>query len=102
MSAGVLGMTLAAGVVYLIKRRRLSHLALQNPRAELVNRYLDDPPTLLMPVHIGTYTAHMGMTIVITAFFLVPPDPRTDVNNDGIINADDLGDFITEYFEGSC
>ncbi len=55
---------------YLIKRRRLSHLALQNPRAELVNRYLDDPPTLLMPVHIGTYTAHMGMTIVITAFFL--------------------------------
>ena len=55
---------------YLIKRRRLSHLALQNPRAELVNRYLDDPPTLLMPVHIGTYTAHMGMTIVITALFL--------------------------------
>jgi len=55
---------------YLIKRRRLSHLALQNPRAELVNRYLEDPPTLLMPVHIGTYTAHMGMTIVITAFFL--------------------------------
>jgi len=55
---------------YLIKRRRLSHLALQNPRAELVNRYLEDPPTLLMPVHIGTYTAHMGMTIVITALFL--------------------------------
>lgn len=55
---------------YLIKRRRLGHLALQNPRAELVNRYLEDPPTLLMPVHIGTYTAHMGMTIVITALFL--------------------------------
>jgi len=55
---------------YLLKRRRLSHLALQNPRAELVNRYLEDPPTLLMPVHIGTYTAHMGMTIVITALFL--------------------------------
>ncbi len=55
---------------YLIKRRRLSHLALQNPRAELANRYLEDPPTLLMPVHIGTYTAHMGMTIVITALFL--------------------------------
>jgi CBS domain containing-hemolysin-like protein len=55
---------------YLTKRRRLSHLAVQNPRVELVNRYLDDPPSLLMPVHIGTYTAHMGMTIVITALFL--------------------------------
>jgi putative hemolysin len=55
---------------YLTKRRRLSHLAVQNPRVELVNRYRDDPPSLLMPVHIGTYTAHMGMTIVITALFL--------------------------------
>jgi len=55
---------------YLTKRRRLSHLASQNPRVELVNRYLDDPPSLLMAVHIGTYTAHMGMTIVITALFL--------------------------------
>ena len=55
---------------YLTKRRRLAHLAMENTRAELVNRYLDDPPTLLMPVHVGTYTAHMGMTIVITAVFL--------------------------------
>jgi putative hemolysin len=55
---------------YLTKRRRLAHLAAQNPRVELVNRYLDDPPSLLKPVHIGTYTAHMGMTIVITALFL--------------------------------
>jgi putative hemolysin len=55
---------------YLTKRRRLSHLAVQNPRVELVNRYLDDPPSLLMAVHMGTYTAHMGMTIVITALFL--------------------------------
>src|SRR4029079_7562955 len=38
---------------YLLKRRRLSHVALHNRRAELVNRYLEDPPTLLMPVHIG-------------------------------------------------
>ena len=49
---------------YLVKRRRLGHLALHNPRAELVNRYLDDPPTLLMPVHMGTYTAHVAMTVV--------------------------------------
>jgi magnesium and cobalt exporter, CNNM family len=55
---------------YLLKRRRLSHLALQNPRAELVNRYLDDPPTLLMPVHMGTYTAHTGMALVIASLFL--------------------------------
>jgi CBS domain containing-hemolysin-like protein len=55
---------------YLIKRRRVAHLALENPRAELVNVYLEDPPSLLMPVHIGTYTAHVGMTIIITALFL--------------------------------
>jgi magnesium and cobalt exporter, CNNM family len=55
---------------YLLKRRRLGHLALQNPRAELVNRYLDDPPTLLMPVHMGTYTAHTGMALVIASLFL--------------------------------
>jgi CBS domain containing-hemolysin-like protein len=55
---------------YLVRRRRLSHLALQNPRAELVNKYLEDPPTLLMPVHMGTYTAHVGMTVVITSLLL--------------------------------
>ena len=52
---------------YLIRRRRLSHVALQNPRAELANRYLEDPPTLLMPIHVGTYTAHVAMTVIITA-----------------------------------
>ena len=55
---------------YLVKRRRLAHLAVNNPRAELVNRYLEDPPSLLMPIHIGTYTAHVGITVVITAMFL--------------------------------
>jgi CBS domain containing-hemolysin-like protein len=55
---------------YLLKRRRLSHLALQNTRAELVNRYLEDPPALLMPIHMGTYTAHVGMTVVITSMLL--------------------------------
>ena len=55
---------------YLVKRRRVAHLALQNPRAELVNAYLEDPPSLLMPVHIGTYTAHVGMTVILTALFL--------------------------------
>ena len=55
---------------YLLKRRRLSHVALHNRRAELVNRYLEDPPTLLMPIHMGTYTAHVAMTVTITSLLL--------------------------------
>ena len=55
---------------YLVRRRRLSHIALQNPRAELVNSYLEDPPSLLMPIHMGTYTAHVGMTVVIASMLL--------------------------------
>jgi putative hemolysin len=55
---------------YLVKRRKLSHLSLHNPRAETVNRYLDDPPSLLMPVHMGTYTAHVAMTLGIASLFM--------------------------------
>ena len=55
---------------YLLKRRRLSHLSVQNPRAELVNRYLQDPPTLLMPVHMGTYTAHVALSVLLTSLLL--------------------------------
>ena len=63
----VASVTLASveAAFYLVKRRRLSHLE-QNPRAELVNRYLADPQTLLMPIHMGTYTAHVVMTVIIT------------------------------------
>ena len=63
----VVSITLASveAAFYLVKRRRLSHLE-QNPRAELVNRYLADPQTLLMPIHMGTYTAHVVMTVIIT------------------------------------
>ena len=57
---------------YLLKRRRLSHVSMQNPRADLANRYLEDPPTLLMPVHIGTFTAHTAMTVVLTSLLLDP------------------------------
>lgn len=62
-----LSVTLASveAAFYLVKRRRLSHLE-QNPRAEKVNKYLEDPQTLLMPIHMGTYTAHMVMTVIIT------------------------------------
>jgi CBS domain containing-hemolysin-like protein len=55
---------------YLVKRRRLSLLAHHSKWAELASHYLDDPPTLLMPVQMGTYTAHVAMTVVITSLFL--------------------------------
>lgn len=68
----VASLSLAAveAAFYLVKRRRLSHLSLNNPRAEAVNRYLDDPPSLLMPVHMGTYTAHVAMTLGIASLFM--------------------------------
>jgi hypothetical protein len=34
----------------------------------------------------------------ITAYFTVPPEPSTDFDGNGIINPDDLSDFITAYF----
>jgi len=55
---------------YLIRRRRLGHLAPENPRADLANQYLDDPATLLMPIHMGTYMCHVVMTALITAALL--------------------------------
>ncbi len=36
----------------------------------------------------------------ITGYFNQPPDARTDFNADGVINSDDLSDFITAYFNG--
>ena len=58
----------------LLKRRRLTQVGFHDEkRIELAQRYLDDPPRMLMPVHLGTYTAHVGMTVIITslAFRLV-------------------------------
>jgi len=58
----------------LIKRRRLSQVAFHDQGLlDLAHRYLDDPPRLLMPVQLGTYTAHVCMTVIITslAFRLV-------------------------------
>ena len=74
LAIGLIAISISLAAVeaafYLVKRRRLAHLAVNNPRAELVNRYLEDPPSLLMPIHIGTYTAHVGITVVVTAMFL--------------------------------
>lgn len=64
-----LALAVVEAAFYLLKRRRITHVAL-NERAELANRYLDDPPTLLVPIHIGAFTAHAGMTVIITALFL--------------------------------
>ncbi len=66
-----LSVTLAAveAAFYMVKRRRLSHLE-ANPRAEKVNRYLEDPQMLLMPVHMGTYTAHVAMMGIITMLLI--------------------------------
>jgi putative hemolysin len=58
----------------LTKRRRLSQVGFHDERRlQLAQSYLDDPPRMLMPAHLGTYTAHVGMTVVITslAFRLV-------------------------------
>jgi CBS domain containing-hemolysin-like protein len=57
-----------------MKRRRLSQVGFHDEgRLQLAQSYLDDPPRMLMPVHLGTYTAHVGMTVIITslAFRLV-------------------------------
>ena len=58
----------------LVKRRRLSQVGFHDEgRVQLAQTYFDDPPRLLMPAHLGTYSAHVGMTVVITslAFRLV-------------------------------
>jgi CBS domain containing-hemolysin-like protein len=55
---------------HLLKRRRLAQVTHHDEAmAELASSYLEDPPRLLMPVHLGTYTAHIGMTVVITSLF---------------------------------
>lgn len=36
----------------------------------------------------------------IAGFFTDPPDPLTDANADGVIDPDDLADFIAAYFVG--
>jgi putative hemolysin len=69
LGLAVVSMTLSAveAAFYLVKRRRIGRLVPLNPRAVLAHGYLDDPPSLLMPVHIGTYTAHVAMTILMSS-----------------------------------
>ncbi len=70
LAALSLGLAVVEAAFYLVKRRRMSLLAHHSRWAELANDYLDDPSRLLMPIQMGTYTAHVAMTVVITSLFL--------------------------------
>ena len=70
LAATSLVLSAVEAAFYLVKRRRMSLLAHHSKWAGLANDYLDDPPTLLMPVQMGIYTAHVAMTVVITSLFL--------------------------------
>lgn len=69
LTAVSLGLSCVEAAFYLVKRRRIGRLATQNTWAGVAHIYLDDPPALLMPVHIGTYTAHTAMTLLLVSLF---------------------------------
>jgi len=53
---------------HLLKRRRLAQVTHHDDATgELASSFLEDPPRLLMPVHLGTYTAQVGMTVLVTS-----------------------------------
>ncbi len=56
---------------YLVKRRNLHKMADEDsPEMAKLSRYFEDPPSILMPIHIGTYTAHVAMTVLVTILLL--------------------------------
>ena len=56
---------------YLAKRRNLHTMADEDsPEMEKLSHYFEDPPSILMPIHIGTYTAHVAMTVLLTVLLL--------------------------------
>ena len=56
---------------YLVKRRNLHRMIDEDsPELEKLTRYFEDPPSILMPIHIGTYTAHVAMTVLLTVLLL--------------------------------
>lgn len=65
-----IGLSSIEAAFYQLKRRRLGHVAYPNRRAEITNGYLEDPPRLLMPVHMGTYLAHVAMTGILISLML--------------------------------
>ena len=56
---------------YQAKRRHLHRMADEgSPEMEKLSHYFEDPPSILMPIHIGTYTAHVAMTVLLTVLLL--------------------------------
>ena len=56
---------------YLAKRRTLHKIADEDsPELHKLSTYFEDPPSMLMPIHIGTYTAHVAMTVLVTVLLL--------------------------------
>ena len=52
----------------LLKRRRLTQVGFHDEkRIALAQSYIESPPRIVMAVHLGTYTAHVGMTVIITS-----------------------------------
>ena len=61
----------AEAAFYLVKRRTLLRIAEpDSPELERLTAYFEDPPSMLMPIHIGTYTAHVAMTVTLTVMLL--------------------------------
>ena len=53
---------------HLLTRRRLAQVTHHDDATgELASSFLEDPPRLLMPVHLGTYAAQVGMTVLVTS-----------------------------------
>jgi putative hemolysin len=71
--AVIMSITLATfeAAFYSVKRRNLHKLADEGSKEmERLSRYFADPPSILMPIHIGTYTAHVAMTVLLTVLLL--------------------------------
>jgi putative hemolysin len=66
-----IGLATFEAAFYLAKRRSLHKLAHEDSsEMEKLGRYFEDPPAILMPIHIGTYTAHVAMTVLLTVLLL--------------------------------
>jgi CBS domain containing-hemolysin-like protein len=66
-----IGLAVFEAGFYLVKRRNLLKMAdSDSPAMEKLSHYFEDPPSILMPIHIGTYTAHVAMTALLTALLL--------------------------------
>lgn len=62
-----ISLTTMEAAFYQAKRRNLRRIA-DGDSAELekLTPYFEEPPSFLMPIHIGTYTAHVSMTVLLT------------------------------------